>query len=52
MFQLAELDYMVKPFQISNEEFARLCYAYKVICGDYPEVLNYDSRAPNQESVL
>ncbi|CAH0546467.1 unnamed protein product [Brassicogethes aeneus] len=46
MFNLAELDFMTRPFQITNEEFARLCYAYRVICEDHPEILNYDSRAP------
>lgn len=46
MFELADLDYHIRPFQINNEEFARLCYAYKVICDKYPEVENYDFRAP------
>lgn len=46
MFELADLDWQTRPFQISNEEFARLCYAYKIICDKYPEVKDYDFRAP------
>ncbi|VEN40306.1 unnamed protein product [Callosobruchus maculatus] len=46
LYQLADIDPTTRPFQLSNEEFAQLCYAYKVICEDYPEVADYESRAP------
>ncbi|KAJ8975707.1 hypothetical protein NQ317_018981 [Molorchus minor] len=48
LFRLADLDYTIRPFQISNEEFGRLCYAYKVICENHPGLEDYDSRAPKQ----
>lgn len=46
LFTLADLETTVRPFQISNEEYARLCFAYKVICEENPEIEHYDSRAP------
>lgn len=45
MFQLADIDPTTRPFQISNEEFARLCYAYKLICDEHESVASYDYRA-------
>lgn len=47
MFNLADLDPKTRPFQISNEEYARLCYAYFLICNEHKEVdiRNYDFRA-------
>lgn len=45
IFQLADIDPTTRPFQITNEEFARLCYAYQAICNEHPSVLNYDFRA-------
>lgn len=45
MFYLADVDPTTRPFQISNEEFARLCYAYHEICNEYVDLENYDFRA-------
>lgn len=45
MFHLADLDPKTRPFQISNEEFARLCYAYREICNEYLGLEHYDYRA-------
>lgn len=39
---------MARPFEITNEEFARLCYAYKMFCEERPEIEYYDSRAPKK----
>lgn len=41
---LADVDYTARPFEITNEEFARLCYAYKALCKEYP-IADYDYRA-------
>ncbi|RZC05023.1 dimethyladenosine transferase 1, mitochondrial, partial [Asbolus verrucosus] len=48
LFSLADVDYKVRPFEITNEEYARICYAYKVICEEYPEIEHYDHRAPKK----
>ncbi|CAH1989583.1 unnamed protein product [Acanthoscelides obtectus] len=45
LYQLSDIDPTTRPYQLTNEEFCRICYAYKVICEDYPEVRDYDSRA-------
>ncbi|KAK9696138.1 Cytochrome c oxidase assembly factor 3 [Popillia japonica] len=44
LFMLADVDYTARPFEITNEEFARLCYAYKALCKEYP-IADYDYRA-------
>lgn len=44
--KLADIDPTTRPFQISNEEFVRILYAYKVICEDHPGLEQYDFRAP------
>ncbi|XP_044269876.1 dimethyladenosine transferase 1, mitochondrial [Tribolium madens] len=46
LFALADVDSRIRPFEITNEEFARICYAYKVICEEHPEIESYDFRAP------
>lgn len=46
MYYVADLDPHIRPFQITNEEYCRLFYAYKIISEDHPEILEYDSRAP------
>lgn len=45
MFHLADIDPKTRPFQISNEEFARLCYAYRLICNEHANLEDYDFRA-------
>lgn len=45
MFYLADLDPHTRPFQISNEEFVRLCYAYSLICKEHDNLDTYDFRA-------
>lgn len=46
LFEVADVDYQARPFEITNEEFVRICYAYKLFCDQYPEIESYDSRAP------
>ncbi|XP_022904059.1 dimethyladenosine transferase 1, mitochondrial [Onthophagus taurus] len=45
LFVLADVDYETRPFQITNEEFSRLCYAYDTLCKEYPEIVNFDFRS-------
>lgn len=46
LLTLTELSETVRPFQLSNAEFVRILYAYKVLCEDYPEIAHYNFRAP------
>lgn len=46
LFHLADIDPQIRPFQISNEEYARLCYAYKALVEEYPYIELYDFRQP------
>ncbi|XP_072397759.1 dimethyladenosine transferase 1, mitochondrial [Diabrotica undecimpunctata] len=49
LLQLAEVDPTTRPFQISNEEFVRIFYAYNLLCEENPGLENYDSRAPKSK---
>ncbi|XP_044765405.1 dimethyladenosine transferase 1, mitochondrial [Coccinella septempunctata] len=49
MYFIADLDPQIRPFQITNDEYCRLFYAYKVISDDHPEILEYDSRAQKKK---
>jgi len=49
LFRLADTDYNARPFEVTTEEFARLCYAYRSLCEEYPEIRNYDHRAPKKK---
>lgn len=51
LFTIADIDPTIRPFQLSNEEFARLAYAYKALSQEYPEILEYDFRAPKNKAV-
>lgn len=51
LFNLADTDYRARPFELSTEEFARLCYAYRVLCEEYPEIQDYDHRMPKRDLV-
>lgn len=44
LYHLADMDPKIRPFEISNEEYARICYAYKVLVEEYPEIADYDFR--------
>jgi dimethyladenosine transferase 1 len=45
LFSLADVNYRVRPFEITTEEYARICFAYKLICEEHPEVEDYNFRA-------
>ncbi|XP_072397188.1 mitochondrial dimethyladenosine transferase 1-like [Diabrotica undecimpunctata] len=49
LLHLAEVDPTTRPFQISNEEFVRIFYAYNLLCEENPGLENYDSRAPKSK---
>jgi len=51
LFHLADTDYNARPFEITTEEFARLCYAYRTICEEYPEIQDYDHRMPIKNAI-
>jgi len=46
LFHLADVDPHARPFELSNEEFARLCYAHNAICENRADLLRFDYRAP------
>lgn len=48
LFHLADVNHHLRPFMLSTEEFARICYAYNVLCGEHPELHNYDHRLPKK----
>ncbi|CAK1586507.1 unnamed protein product [Parnassius mnemosyne] len=49
MYNIADIDPVTRPFQITNSEFGRLCEAYNLIVTKYPELEKYDYRAPKQK---
>lgn len=51
MYNIADLDPVTRPFQITNYEFRRLCEAYKTIVTENPELEKYDYRAPKKKLV-
>lgn len=46
MFDLCDIDPECRSFQISNEEFVRIAEAYAHLLKKYPEIGEYDYRAP------
>ncbi|XP_069669219.1 dimethyladenosine transferase 1, mitochondrial [Periplaneta americana] len=49
MYKLADLDPTIRPYQLTVEEFGRLCYAYCTICDRDPRLYRYNSRASREE---
>ncbi|KAF5294921.1 hypothetical protein FQR65_LT10633 [Abscondita terminalis] len=49
LFCIADTNYNARPFELTTEEFARLCYAYASLCKEYPEIENYDFRSPKKK---
>lgn len=52
MYNIADIDPVTRPFQITNMEFARLCEAYNDIIKQHPEFEHYDYRAPKNKTNL
>ncbi|XP_063707825.1 dimethyladenosine transferase 1, mitochondrial [Culicoides brevitarsis] len=46
IFQLADIDPQLRSFQISNEEFLRLCIVYNDMLKENPDIAKYDYRGP------
>lgn len=49
LFEMAEVNPTIRPFEITIEEFKRLCFAYKVICDQDPKLYEFNHRAPKAE---
>lgn len=49
MYEMADIDPVTRPYQIANQEFARICEAYSEIIKKYPEYESYDFRAPKNK---
>jgi dimethyladenosine transferase 1 len=49
MYNLAEIDPTTRPYQLTVEEFGRLCHAYSKICDRDPRLLKYNHRAAREE---
>ncbi|XP_018335990.1 dimethyladenosine transferase 1, mitochondrial [Agrilus planipennis] len=51
LFILADVDSNARPFEITTEEYARLCYAYKLLCDDYPQIVDFDFRIRRKDII-
>jgi hypothetical protein len=49
MYSLADVDPMTRPFQLTIEEFGRLCQAYCDLCNRDPRLYKYNHRAATKE---
>ena len=49
MFHLADVDPTTRPFQLTIEEFRRLCHAYCTICDRDPRLYKYSHRAAREQ---
>lgn len=45
MIRMAEINPNNKSFELSLNEFKQLCFAYKAICDENPELLQYNYRS-------
>lgn len=45
LLRLADVDGTLRPFELSIEEFDRLCQAYSVILEKFPSLARYNSRS-------
>lgn len=52
MYNIANIDPVTRPYQITNSEFGRLCEAYNIIVTQYPEIENYNYRAQKKHSTV
>jgi hypothetical protein len=49
MYHLADIDPTTRPFQLTVEEFGRLCHAYCTICDRDPRLYKYSHRAAREQ---
>ena len=45
LLDLADVDGCLRPFELSIEEFNRICTTYLKICERHPSLIKYDSRS-------
>ena len=45
LLDIADVDGKLRPFELSLEEFDRLCRAYSVLCESHPGLIDYDPRS-------
>lgn len=46
MYELAELSKTIRPYNLTDEKFARLCQAYKTICDKNPKYYKFNYNNP------
>lgn len=49
MYHLADIDPTTRPFQLTVEEFGRLCHAYCTVCDRDPRLYKYSHRAAREQ---
>lgn len=49
MYHLADIDPTTRPFQLTVEEYGRLCHAYCTICDRDPRLYKYSHRAAREQ---
>ena len=52
LYQIADIDPTTRPFQLTIEEFGRICQAYISICDQDPRLYKYNYRGSRKESDL
>ena len=52
LFKVADVDPCLRPFQLSNVEFVRLCHTYKLILDQHPSLTNYNYRDPASDEMV
>ncbi|XP_077287293.1 mitochondrial transcription factor B1 [Arctopsyche grandis] len=52
IFEMADVDPLIRPYQISNFEFKRLCHAYNELIKEYPHIASYDFRAYKTSQII
>lgn len=50
LFKVGDVDPKLRPFQLTMEEFGRLCHAYKVTLDQQPALAKYNYRDPTTEA--
>ena len=51
VFAIAEVDPKTRPFQLTLDEFDRLCHVYNLLVEKVPEIGAYEYRAPRKERI-
>ncbi|XP_030759248.1 dimethyladenosine transferase 1, mitochondrial [Sitophilus oryzae] len=51
LFILADVNPKTRSFELSNEDFVRICYAYNVLCEECSEIADFNFRATKFENI-